>query len=393
MEALPRAKALLDQGLDAGFEWTGAVIRADGTLGVGEQTVSFSFKRGSTLLTEAHERDPDDMNLRARLPRRPGGIGGFSGLSHSARTWDSIHVVYDGTAACDPDGEAVEPFFVEFFRCGAFEADRLMSDLVRNRRLEVLDRLGLSQRTYPPDGFLGHGRLAKPVALYARGRDPEADSGRIVIPMVPLYHAMAYARILLRYGIRWGARLGEIMQLRKGCQRQHRVDGRWKAYLLLKPKGWQTMGKFGIDDGTAKATAQIRAFTCARFHGWRPGARGRPELPVVPHGDPRRDDLEREAYTFQGRGKALSPKDVTLFARILLSGVVDMKSHDGRYVFATALGLNGADYEELGVLLHHSPSSAMPKNYDLSALIRSDEAAERFNRSVDAGVLGMVADG
>lgn len=254
-------------------------------------------------------------------------------------------------------------------------------------------RSGFSSGYIRPGGFLGHGRAAKPIALYARGRDPEADGSRIVIPLVPLYHAMAYARIMLRYGIRWGARLGEIMQLRVGCQRKHRVGGSWKPYLELKPKGWQIMGKFGIDNGTAKAIAQARAFTCARWHGWRPGAKGRPELAVVPHGDRRRDDLEAAAYHFQGRVKALSPKDLTLFARILLAGVVDMKSHDGRYVFATALGLDGLDYEGLGVLLHHSPSSAMPKRYDLSALIRSDDAAERFNRSVDAGVLGLVADG
>ncbi|RYY15152.1 MAG: hypothetical protein EON55_06930 [Alphaproteobacteria bacterium] len=153
------------------------------------------------------------------------------------------------------------------------------------------------------------------------------------------------------------------------------------------------MGRFGLDGGTAKAISQIRAFTCARWHGWRPGSKGRPELLVVAYGDTRRDDLGEAAYIFQGRGKALRPTALTLFARVLLSGVVDMQSHDGRYVFATALGLDGIGYEELGVLLHHSPASAMPKRYDLSALIRSEEAAERFNRSVDAGVLGLVADG
>jgi hypothetical protein len=393
MEALPKAAALLDQGLDAGFEWTGPVIRADGTLGRGEQTVSFSFRRESTILMGAHERDPDDANLRSRLPRRQDDRTRFNGLSHQAETWDRIHVIYDRTVTTEPDGEALEPFFIEFFRWGAFEPDRLMSDLVRGERLALLDRLGLSPRTYTPDGFLTHGTAAKPLALYARGRDPREQGANIIVPLVPFYHAMAYARIMLRYGIRWGARLGEIMQLRLRCQRKHRVRGREKPYLELKPKGWQTMGKFGIDEGTAKAIAQVRAFTCARWFGWRPGAKGRPDLPVVPYGDTRRDDLGEAAYIFQGRGGALSPKALSLFARILLSGVVDMRSHDGRYVFATALGLDGVDYEELGVLLHHSPASAMPKRYDLSALIRSEEAAERFNRSVDAGVLGLVADG
>lgn len=392
MEALPKAAALLDRGLHAGFEWHGPVIRADGTLGAGRQVVSFSFKRESQLLTEAHECDPEDANLRSRLPRRSDDVTRFNGLSHKPETWDKIHVVYEGTVGAE-GVEAVEPFFVDFFRWGVFETERLMSGLVRDNRLRLVGRMGLPQRYYPPPGFVSHGQSARAVALYGRGRDPLDPGANIIIPFVPLYHAMAYARIMLRYGIRWGARLGEILQLHVGCSRKHRVKGIWKPYLELKPKGWQIMGKFGIDVGTATAIIQIRAFTCARWYGWRPDAAGRPGLPVVPYGDSRRDDLPAAAYIFQAQGKALNPKALTMFARILLHGVVDLKSHDGRYVFATALGLDGTGYEQLGVLLHHSPRSAMPERYDLSTLIRSEEAAERFNRSVDAGVLGAVADG
>lgn len=391
MAALPGARARLEAGLEAGFAWEEApVVRFDGSLGRGTQTISFSFRTEGQLLEEAHGRDPGNWNLRARLPRRPGDTARYSGQLHRAENWGRVFVVWDGVTPSAPGGEAVEPFCVEFFRLGAFENDRLLPAGVRQARSALLRSMGLPPNAGIVEGILGVPKARRFVAGAARGADPAA--GEIVVPLVEFYHAMAFARVVVRYGIRWGARFGEIMQLRLGCTGKHRKDGKWRAYLELKPKGWSDWGRFGIDPGTARAIAAVRAFTSARFHRGLVAADGGPGLPVVRVGDESREDLPDAAYLFQANGRALSPETLMRFVKVLLFGVVDLGAHDGRYVFATALGLNGIGYDELGGLLHHSPGSAMPRRYDLSAMIRSEAAAERFNESLDADALGSLAD-
>ena len=185
------------------------------------------------------------------------------------------------------------------------------------------------------------------------------------------------------------------MQIRLGaeCFGKHR-KGRSSIYLSLKPKGWLQHGKFGIDVGTLKAIKALKAFTVNRWHPTVFDEKHKPTLPAVPFGNSQpRGELPEARYLLQAKHRALTPAELMTFNRILLMGVIDMRSHDGRYIFATMLGLRGAGYTSIGQLLHHSPGSAMPAKYDLSLLMLADEAAERFNAQCEAGLAGQVADG
>lgn len=383
---LRSARRALEHGLETGFEWQGPVVRPDGSLGEGEQTVHFRLVPES-LLTERAAARRDDPGL---LRYYPDDGGPRTGERHDPERWQRLHVVYDRTEPAEPGGEWHEPDFVQFFRWGVFEGDSRLTDEVSRERLRLLAELNLPQWVAPTEGLLGHSDARRAVAIAARGADPA--TGDIVIPLLDLYHALAYARIALRFGIRWGARLSETMQLRIGCAKTHVRDGARKPYVELKPKGWDVMGKFGMDPGTAKAIRSVRALSNARWHGRRLTETGEPWLPDVNCGQRTRDDLADAAYIFQNGRRALRPEELTAFIKVLLHGVVDFRSHDGRRIFATALGLDGSGYDEIGVLLHHSPGSAMPARYDLSALIVSDDAAERHNAAADAREIGATVD-
>jgi len=387
---LPTAAAKLAAGLTAGFSYTGPVVRADGALGDGEQTVSFRFATEAELYARAHERDPTHANLRKHLPRRGDGAGGFTGFCHQADKWGRLHVVYEDTVPVVAGGEHAEPFFIDDFRWGVLEAARYVDEGVRAERRRRMAALGVHDHV-SVDGLLTSPVSRRTMVRYARGSDPL--SGDIVVPLVEFHHAMAYARIAVRYGIRWGARFGEIMQIRLGsdCFRRHRVDGRMCPYLAMRPKGWLTEGKFGVDVGTLKAIKAVKVLANHRWHRGLVDDKNTPTLPSVVFGDgDRRLELGEARYIFQARDRALAPSELMTFVRVLLMGVVDMRSHDGRYVFATMMGLGGAGYGTIGRLLHHSPASAMPRKYDLSHLVLAEGAAERFNESCEAGLLGVV---
>lgn len=377
----------------AGFDWTGPIIRADGTLAPGEQTVSFDLVPESELFRRALDKFLDDRALTNRLPRNFQDDPRFSGAWHRHDRWNRVHLVYRGTAPCSPGDECVEPFFVELFRRGAFEPDYRSGDEESLIRTRLLESMRLPHYNYPIEGLLSHPKDDRIIARYSREAHSKTGERDIIIPLASFYHAMAYARIVLRFGIRWGARIGETAQLRVGCAKTHKRGGRDAIYVELLPKGWDVMGKFGMDAGTAKAIASIRAFTNQRWHGGRLAENREPWLPTVAPGDERRKNIADAAYFFQNATRAMTPTELVRFARVLLFGILDFDGHDERRVFATALGLNGHGYDTIGPLLHHSPGSAMPATYDFSSLIVSDDAAEAFNASMDAGAVGTAATG
>ncbi|WP_326522940.1 hypothetical protein [Sphingomonas sp.] len=388
-EQMPTARQRMDAGLRVGFGWTGPVVRADGSLGVTDQTIDFELFSEGELLTIAHDRSYRLKDVKRRMPAGH-GEGSAYGVQHDAGRWGKIHLVYRGTTPADPDGEAVEPLWVDLFRWDVLDWTDRHSEKVKLGRRERTARHGLPEYDSPKRGILIPSSQDHDIAMFARGDDPEAEDSLIVIPLVEFYHAMAYARIALSYGIRWGARIGEILQIRLGpdCFRSHKVDGEMQPYVALQPKGWSTHGKFGLDAQSAGAMKSAKLFTNTRFYLGSMDDKGEPTLPMVPFCQSDRG-LPPARYLFQHDGKMVIPEELALYGTVLLIGVIDMTSHDGRYTFATAMGLEDASYQEIGVLLHHSPGSAMPKSYDLSAAIDAAAAAERFNAHVQATLVTL----
>jgi hypothetical protein len=395
--ALETAEADLDAGLRVGFDYEGPVVREDGSLGDVDQVISFRIEREATLLERAHALDPSDVSIRRRMPRDPSRVGRY-GEYHTPENWRRLYVVYEGTRPSIAGGECVEPGLADLFRWGMLESRRRHALPIDEERDRLHLKHGLRKPTRSVEGLLCTHRSRRTVANMARTADPAA--GAIVVPLLEYYHAMCYARIVVRYGIRWGARFGETMQLRLGgdCFRTHRIAGVEEVYLALKPKGWVEYGKFGIDQGTIDAIRHVKELSHAR---WFPGVvneKGEDWLPDTRFGDrSRRDQIPPAPYLFVGPNGAVPNDVLSFYVEVLLYRVVKVGEsgarHGDRYVFATMLGLDGVGYETLGHLLHHRPGSAMAKHYDLSAHVVAADAARAFNAREDAALLGRISDG
>lgn len=398
MEAMETASEDLDAGLRVGFVYEGPVVREDGSLGDGDQIVSFRIERESTLLERAHALDPDNVAIRRRMPRLTSAVGRY-GEYYTEKDWNRLHVVYEGTRPSIEGGECVEPGLADLFRWGMLESRRRLPAEVEAERRRLHAKHGLPRPHSNVEELLCHHRTRRTVANLVRTSDP--SKGAIVVPLVEYYHAICYGRIVARYGIRWGARIGETMQLRLGedCFRRHVVAGEEELYAALKPKGWLDHGKFGMDDGTLDAIRQVKALSHARWFPDVTNAKGEPWLPDTAFGDvSRRDQLPEAAYILIGPGGALSKAALSFYVQVLLYRVLGVeggghKRHGDRYVFATMLGLDGTGYEALGHLLHHRPGSRMPRHYDLSAHVVAVDAARRFNVREDAALIGRICDG
>lgn len=389
LASVASAAARLDAGLDAGFEHEGPVIEADGRLGTDTQIVSFAFKREGDLLEKAYRINPSDALSKWLRPGFDGLPG--AGFNHDPERYRRLHVVYLGTRPAAGSSRCVEPWFVDLFRWGMVEPDNMLPNPISQERHRLLTMNGLPLDPPGRVGMLCHDPDRRTAARFARTHDP--DLGSILVPLINLYHAATYGRLILRYGMRWGARFGETLQIRLGpdCFRTHLVGGRKEIYLALKPKGWADHGKFGVDVGMLEAIRQVKLFTHAR---WFPDVfndKGEPWLPDHRFGDGHRLDLPPAAYIFTGRGGALPPAVLTYIVRVLMVGVIQTTRHVDRIVFATMLGLDGVSYEPLGVLLHHRPGSRMPSHYDLSPLIASSAPIIKFNSREDAQLIGMAA--
>jgi hypothetical protein len=388
-DQMPTARERMAQGLRVGFDWTGPVVRADGSLATTDQTIHFELFTEGELLIAAHDRGYRREHVQRRMPK-DFAAGWEYGDRHVAGRWRKIHLVYRSTEPADAGGESVEPFWVDLFRWDVLDWSDRLSEKVKAERRRRIKRFGLGDYQSPKRGLLVATEDDREIALYARGEDPEGDESRLVIPLVEFYHAMSFARVAATYGIRWGARIGEILQIRLGpdCFRMHAVDGVMQPYLSLRPKGWSTNGKFGLDGATAGAMKSAKLFTNSRFCPGLVDEKGELTLPSVAFCQHDRC-LPPARHLFQHDGVMVSERNLTIFCNVLLVGVVDMNSHDGRYTFATALGLEGASYEAIGFLLHHSPDSRMPMQYDMSAAIAASDAAERFNARIEAALAAL----
>lgn len=389
LAALPGAEAALDSGLAVGFEDVREVIDEMGGIGVGQQRISFSFRREGDLLKRAYEAWPNETLARL-LDGSIGGLG-TPGKNHDPERWKRLHVVYEGTTALAGCDRAVEPWFVDLFRWGMLEPDhRLPGDVSEMRRRAIVAG-GLPLAPPTSAGLLCNDQSRRAAVKFARTNDPAR--GAIVIPLINLYHAALYGRLILSYGLRWGARFGETTQLRLGpdCFRTHWIGGEEELYVALKPKGWLDYGKFGIDDGMIEAILQAKLFTHARWFPDTFNEKDEPWLPSVRFGDSARTDLPIAPYLFVGRDGMPPPGFLMHIVKVLTYGILTSTRHVDRMVFATMLGLDGLEYEKLGGLLHHRPQSRMPMLYDLSGRMLASGAARAFNDRVDMSRIGLVA--
>lgn len=370
--ALGRAAALIGAGLPVLFDHEGPVIRPDGSPGVGRQASTFEIATAGGLLRRAHAL-------------------GWPCSADPGLPDPTLVIVFRGHRPLDAGRGSYEPWFVPLFRFGVFEPMVGMPGAVLTGRTAVRGSLGLSLDHVHHEGLLGPPLAWRAVVAAARGRDPVA--GDVVIPLLPLIHAMAQGRAVVRSSTRSGTRLAECMQVAIGCQRTHVVGGRLTPYLELKPKGWVTTGRFAIDPGSAALWSHLRLLAATRWHPGFVDEAAAPSLPRIGFGANDRVDLPPARYLLRGPVRACTQEDLNLFVRVLLHGIVDITSHFGRYVFATMLGLAGEGYDTTGPLLHHLRGSLLTPRYDLSDLIMAGDAAERHNQRVDAMIRGLAAHG
>jgi hypothetical protein len=395
-QALHSGRGALDAGLNVRIDCPVPVVRSDGALGTGVQIVRLNLVKESAMLRSALLQAPRDPEL---LWRVSGGERPWTDIGLYTRwpNFERVHVLYEGTAPAVTGGDAAEPFFVEFFRWGTFEPQRNMPEKVALRRSEILRRLGMKLENAIPPGFLA-GDLSR--------RDTQSacrnvyDLGSfVVLPLVAFHHAMQCARLVLRFGTRWGARVGETMQIRHGdnFMGTHIRDGEQQPYVTLKPKG-KDYAKFGCDVGTLQLIRNVKDIAHVRWYSEEFDDRGRPSVPVTHYGNKTRHDIDDARHVLVGpNGQALRHSALVLFCRILMDGVIHLSSddpltpHDQRIMFASALGLRGVGYEQMGDLLHHNLGSSLTAKYDFSDLITSGDAAEQFNRQIDIDLIGRIS--
>lgn len=299
LSALPDAEAALDAGLAAGFEDVREVIDEGGGIGAGVQRVSFSFRREGDLLQRAYRAWPNER--LAKVLDQFGGRGGGPGKYHDCEKWRRLHVVYEGTTALENCDRAVEPWFVDLFRWGMLEPDHRLPGYISEMRRRGIIAGGLPLAPPTSAGLLCNDQSRRATVKLARTDDP--TRGAIIVPLINLYHAALYGRLILSYGLRWGARFSETTQLRLGpdCFRTHFMGGEEALYVALKPKGWSDYGKFGIDDGMIETILRAKLFTHARWFADTFNDKGEPWLPSVRFGDSARKDLPIAPYLFIGR--------------------------------------------------------------------------------------------
>ena len=359
----------------------------NGRLGATEQTDKFVLIQGRHLLADLKAKHPNSSALTvalAGIERRPSGAG--QAKANKARL-DTIYILYEGSSQVEGGDPPIEPFMVDLFRTGVLEGMTFHSSDCRDRSWEKAESVA-----FPINPPLADDLLVAPKHLRRMGRLFRELSGedRIVIPLVQFYHAMALARIAARCALRWGPRIGEILQIRcdEECFPKTRTGLEGVSYMMLLPKGWSVPARFGIDDVTRRAIFSIERFMRMRWYG---GASAPLQLPSVEFGDyHRRNKITPAPYVFAKKLRALRSEHLTFFIRVLLIGVVDIRTHDGRRAFATILADKGADYEVIGDQLHHRPGSEVTTVYDMRNVARASAAAAAHNREIDAELMGHI---
>lgn len=342
------------------------VLRPDGSLGVGKQIVRFKVERADDLIMLAARCTPNDLATRelARYHRACTTKAGIAAAEESLVYLDSRPVV--------EGGECHEPFFVAMYRVGLFDDGIGLTTERMERRARMLREAGLPLTVGCEDGFLRYGRRQRTVVRALRRA--LRDGAPVIVPITGLLHAMSVAHVIVRMGIRWGARVGATRQLRMGCFSSEVLNGRARIVAELRLKGRKSTERCEIDPETIERIRRITRLAHTRWFGDVFDG-GRPSLPEVPFRDHTQPLIPEARYILVGPNGTLNEKSLAVFVRIILIGIVAATSHDFRHLFATALGFAGEHRRAIAASLDHTPGSSSTPKYDSSDLVRSRRAA------------------
>lgn len=344
-------------------ECPGPVVRPDGSLGAGEQIVRFAVRRECELIAEARLVDPSDKIIEAYDKCR--GVRPDLG--------EREHLTYLETTPSVPGGECFEPFFVEAIRVGLLDDGIGLTHPQEALRCERLAASGLPLVVDPADGLLHHDKSTRKLLMALRRA--MGQRAPVIVPIVNLVHGLSIARIVLGMSVRGGARIGETKQLRLGGFRTERRGGRIVRLASLRPKNSDVDVDYEIHPAVWEQIRRVKDMAHGRW--FRDEFEGdRPSLPVVPLRDSVRAVRSSGRYILVGPTGVLSTDKLGVLVRFLLLDLANVPSHDGRYLFATRLGLAGATTSEIGREIKHSPGSYVTRDYDLSdEILRSKAGA------------------
>lgn len=282
------------------------------------------------------------------------------------------------------DANINDVWFAELLRTRALARLPTDNDDLTSRRRDVLKKLCLAQGRRPRD-LLDF----KDVDRFLARKAPHF--GLALISIIEFYHAMLMAALVIVNALRFGARIGETMQIHLGrdCLDVEMREGRKVPILRLVPKGHHKTAIFDTDDEVRSLIQRIVRLSHARWFSGH-SKDGKIDLPVVPYGNRARMNIPPAPYILTNERYALNSGDLGAFVKILLFDVVDMKSHDGRYVMSTIMSLLGYEIDETGHVLHHAPGSRSAGVYDYSKFLSADDIASILKRLGDAGIQGRM---
>ncbi len=279
-----------------------------------------------------------------------------------------------------------DAWFAQLMRTRAIASQPSGIAELDEQRQQMIHAGALPAGRSSPSGLLDFERPDRKLARKA------SRVGIALVPIIEFYHAMLMAALVILYALRFGARIGETMQVRLGpdCMDEDVREGRAVHILRLIPKGAHTATIFETDP---EIRTLIRRIVRLAHSRWFPQCyqNGEIDLPVVRYGNRGRQNIPDGKFILRNEKRAVSGGHLAIFINVLLFGLVDMKSHDGRYVIATIMSVLGYDVDETGSVLHHAPGSREAEVYDLSEYLSNEEIEEIRRELKSAGIMGKLA--
>jgi hypothetical protein len=370
LKALKEGLPSLAAGVSVPFRVAGPAVFPDGQLGRGEQLLHFRLMRADVAVKEGVHEGGTVHEQQLTL----------NWLNEILDKTDEenlpILVVFDGVQP-KGQGDAQEPFFIDFYRWSVFDPRCSLSTQAVSKRAELLKRNGLPFNATMNSGLLKPERFEKQFARNALTKNPFA--GLIIIPLDALFHAMLYGELSFYFSRDTGGRALELQQIRLNDRAilVESRDGTDVTILRLRPKGVGPLRDFIVEEDTAKLIPECAAFTATRWFGHVEGQRLKlPERELLSATGSR--PLPPAQYLFQSATRGLMTDEITMALHALLWDLSSVTLHDRRYVKATAEGDAKTPDRLAKRKLNHSPSSTEFSKYNRSPHIRAAEVARGF---------------